>query len=402
VMSVPNVIGGGNSITYSGYGDQDAMVPTSDAVMVGTWSTYPTDASVICYDSNPAPAGGQIVFFCFNYAALETGCAANLLENAVQWLLTPEFGGCSVSGRVDLAGSADDSGVLVEAIPNGGSTYTNAAGNYSLPGLYAGSYTIRASKAAWSIASTPVTLSEGQQLTGVNLTLTSVSELNQCLQPGLQIVDYGTVNSVMPLSMGAGVTVTSVEVFVDITHTYQGDLTVDLRSPAGTTVRLHNRTGSGTDNIYGWYPDTLTPAGDLGLFAGQLLDGNWTLTVADLAGGDVGTLDEWCLKIVYGGGSTGAGDAPAVLTLSQNYPNPFNPSTKISFAVPRAGRVELRIFDLAGREVRTLISGELAASAYTAEWDGRDDAGRQSASGSYYYRLRSEGQELTRKMTLLK
>ncbi|MBK6898453.1 MAG: carboxypeptidase regulatory-like domain-containing protein [bacterium] len=184
VMSVPNVIGGGNSITYSGYGDQDAMVPTSDAVMVGTWSTYPTDASVICYDPNPSPTGGQIVFFCFNYAALETGCAANLLENAVNWLLTEEFGGCSVSGRIDLAGSSDDSGVLVEAFPNGGTTYTDAAGNYSLPGLYAGTYTIRASKAAWSIASTSVTLAEGQQLTGVNLTLTSVSELTQCLQPG--------------------------------------------------------------------------------------------------------------------------------------------------------------------------------------------------------------------------
>jgi subtilisin-like proprotein convertase family protein len=402
VMSVPNVIGGGNSITYSGYGDQDAMVPTSDAVMVGTWSTYPTDASVICYDPNPAPAGGQIVFFCFNYAALETGCAANLLENAVQWLLTPEFGGCSVSGRIDLQGSSDDSGVLVEGIPNGGTTYTDAAGNYSLPGLYAGSYTIRASKAAWSIASTSVTLAEGQQMSGVNLTLTPVSELTQCLQPALPIADYATVNSPMTLAMGAGVTVTSVEVFVDITHTYQGDLTVDLRSPAGTTVRLHNRTGSSTDNIYGWYPGTLTPAGDLGLFAGEVLDGIWTLTVADLAGGDIGTLNEWCLKIVYGGGATAAGDAPSVLSLAQNYPNPFNPSTQIAYTVPRAGQVELRIFDLAGRQVRTLVSGELAASAYTVEWNGRDDTGRQAASGTYYYRLRSEGQELTRKMTLLK
>ena len=85
-------------------------------------------------------------------------------------------------------------------------------------------------------SSTSVTPAEGQQLTGVNLTLTPVSELTQCLQPALPIADYATVTSVMPLTMGAGVTVTSVEVFVDITHTYQGDLTVDLRSPAGTTV----------------------------------------------------------------------------------------------------------------------------------------------------------------------
>ncbi|MBK7703555.1 MAG: T9SS type A sorting domain-containing protein [bacterium] len=134
----------------------------------------------------------------------------------------------------------------------------------------------------------------------------------------------------------------------------------------------------------------------------EVLDGNWTLTVADLASGDTGTLNEWCLKIVYGGGSTAAGDAPSVLSLAQNYPNPFNPSTQIAYTVPRAGQVELRIFDLAGREVRTLVSGELAASTYVVEWNGRDEAGRQAASGTYYYRLRSEGQELTRKMTLLK
>jgi subtilisin-like proprotein convertase family protein len=402
VMSVPNTITGPITITYAGYGDQDAVAPLPDAQLVGGWSTYPTDASVICYDPNPAPAGGQIAFFCFNYATLNAAGRAPLLENTVRWLLTPEFGGCSVSGRIDLQGSSDDSGVLVEGIPNGGTTYTDAAGNYSLPGLYAGSYTIRASKAAWSIASTSVTLAEGQQMSGVNLTLTPVSELTQCLQPALPIADYATVNSPMTLAMGAGVTVTSVEVFVDITHTYQGDLTVDLRSPAGTTVRLHNRTGSSTDNIYGWYPGTLTPAGDLGLFAGQVLDGIWTLTVADLAGGDIGTLNEWCLKIVYGGGATAAGDAPSVLSLAQNYPNPFNPSTQIAYTVPRAGQVELRIFDLAGRQVRTLVSGELAASAYVVEWNGRDDTGRQAASGTYYYRLRSEGQELTRKMTLLK
>ncbi len=402
VMSVPNVISGPIAITYTGYGDQDAATPLADAVKVGAWASYPTDAGVICYDPNPSPTGGQIAFFTFKYAALNAAGRAPLLENTVQWLLASEFGTGSVSGRVDLQGSADDSGVLVEGLPSGGSTYTDAAGNYTLPGLFAGTTMIRASKLAWSIASTSVTLAEGQQLTGVNLTLTPVSELTQCLQPGLSIIDYGTVTSPMALAMGAGVTVTSVEVFVDIVHTYQGDLTVDLTSPAGTTVRLHNRTGSGTDNIYGWYPDTLTPAGDLGLFAGQVLDGNWTLTVADLAGGDVGTLSEWCLKIVYGGGSTGAGDAPAVLSLAQNFPNPFNPSTTITFAVPRAGRVDLQVYDLAGRQVRTLVGGELAATTHTVVWDGRDDTGRQAASGTYYYRLRSEGQELTRKMTLLK
>ena len=404
VASVPNVIGDGNVMNYVGYGDQDAMVPLADAVMVGTWSTYPTDASIICYDPNPAPDGGQIVFFCFNYGSLAGTSSQHLLQNTVTWLLTSESGTSGVSGTVTLQGESDHSGVLVEAISGGGTTYTDAAGYYEFSGLFAGEYTIRASKELWSIDATDVTLLEGNVTTDVDFTLTPVSEVTECSNPALAIPDDSPtgVTDVITMALGGGETVSSVEVFVDVTHTWQGDLIVELSSPTGTTVRLHNRTGSSDDNIYGWYPTELTPDGDLATFAGEDLDGGWSLMVSDNAGADTGTLNEWCLHFIYGGGMTGVGDLPAAFDLGHNYPNPFNPSTTIKFAVPTAGHVSLTVYDLAGRLVRTLIDGDLTAANHAVVWDGRNTSGRQVASGTYYYRLTTTGFDQTRKMMLIK
>lgn len=87
--------------------------------------------------------------------------------------------------------------------------------------------------------------------------------------------------------------------------------------------------------------------------------------------------------------------------LFQNHPNPFNPSTTISYEVPVSARVTLRIFDVAGRLVRTLIDERQPPGRKSAVWDGRDAGGRPVASGIYFYRLRAPGFRETRKMALL-
>lgn len=96
------------------------------------------------------------------------------------------------------------------------------------------------------------------------------------------------------------------------------------------------------------------------------------------------------------------GAARAVL--EQNVPNPFNPTTRITFSVPRVSLVNLRIYDVAGRRVRTLIEHARveASAAREVEWDGRDDAGRAMPSGIYFYELRTERESVRRKMVLLK
>jgi hypothetical protein len=97
-----------------------------------------------------------------------------------------------------------------------------------------------------------------------------------------------------------------------------------------------------------------------------------------------------------------APDAAAPFELAQNAPNPFNPVTTIPFELARAGRVTLDVYDVAGRRVRSLADGDLAAGLHQRSWDGRDDAGRAVASGVYFYRLKAAGRSETRRMLLLK
>ncbi len=100
---------------------------------------------------------------------------------------------------------------------------------------------------------------------------------------------------------------------------------------------------------------------------------------------------------------TGLGDAPAlVLALDQNRPNPFNPRTEIRFSLPAEQHATLKIYNLEGRLVRTLVDEVLTAGAHKAVWSGQDNHGARVASGLYFYRLGTKQGILTRKMMLLK
>ena len=94
--------------------------------------------------------------------------------------------------------------------------------------------------------------------------------------------------------------------------------------------------------------------------------------------------------------------APAALTLEQNNPNPFNPATTVSFTIPAAGYVTLRVFDVSGSRVATLVDGPLVAGDQEFLWEGTDDAGNRVSSGLYFYRLSFGKRTLTRKMLMLK
>jgi hypothetical protein len=84
-------------------------------------------------------------------------------------------------------------------------------------------------------------------------------------------------------------------------------------------------------------------------------------------------------------------------------PNPFNPRTTIAFEIPTRQEVTLRIFDLDGRLVRCLIGRETRASGrHEIVWNGRDESGRRVASGTYLYRLDTNGYWETRRMVLVK
>ncbi|MEK7729302.1 MAG: FlgD immunoglobulin-like domain containing protein [candidate division KSB1 bacterium] len=87
--------------------------------------------------------------------------------------------------------------------------------------------------------------------------------------------------------------------------------------------------------------------------------------------------------------------------LAQNYPNPFNPSTTVSFSLAKPARVSLRIYDVQGRLVRTLVEEHREPGAYSQVWEGRDDAGALVASGLYLLRLQANEFVEIRKLALL-
>jgi subtilisin-like proprotein convertase family protein len=230
------------------------------------------------------------------------------------------------------------------------------------------------------------------------------------------------------------VTLTDVNVRVELAHTWVGDLHIKLRSPLGTEVILLDRPrypttpfGCGDDDMNvtfddaatlvpethclgtsPWYTGSARAVQLLTAFNGQSSLGSWVLTVSDRAGQDVGTVLDWelittpalatvcdpCQSLT---GIPIPGPGERTVELAPNRPNPFSRLTEIAFQLTRPGRASLRVYDVAGQVVATLLDRELSAGPHVATWDGRDRSGNPVASGLYFYRLTSaEGQGVRR------
>jgi len=95
-------------------------------------------------------------------------------------------------------------------------------------------------------------------------------------------------------------------------------------------------------------------------------------------------------------------EVPDKYGLEQNYPNPFNPTTRIRFSISKASRVSLKIFDMLGKEIATLVQDSLQAGVHSVTWNGRKSDGTKVASGTYLCRLVVGDQAISQKMLLLK
>jgi flagellar hook assembly protein FlgD len=88
------------------------------------------------------------------------------------------------------------------------------------------------------------------------------------------------------------------------------------------------------------------------------------------------------------------------LTVRGNMPNPFNATTTLRIGLPKAGEVEIEVFDVAGRRVRSERTGTLAAGWRELSFQARDASGQTLPSGVYFYRVKANGETLTRKMVI--
>ena len=95
-------------------------------------------------------------------------------------------------------------------------------------------------------------------------------------------------------------------------------------------------------------------------------------------------------------------EIPQSFRLFQNYPNPFNTSTTIRYALPGAGRVTIKVYNLLGQEVKTLVDEPKEAGYFTLQWDGKNNQGRDVASGVYICRMVAGGFPESRKLVLMR
>ncbi len=133
-------------------------------------------------------------------------------------------------------------------------------------------------------------------------------------------------------------------------------------------------------------------------------ENNSTLDFSSLGPGDFGVyhcvgngLTSRSITIDASLATSGIPDANVFATLEQNHPNPFNPSTEISFSLLHATEVSLVIYDLAGRQVQSLVQGPRAAGRHVVSWQPKD-----IASGTYFYKLKTEGNVQIKKCLLVK
>ena len=93
---------------------------------------------------------------------------------------------------------------------------------------------------------------------------------------------------------------------------------------------------------------------------------------------------------------------PEKVHLSSNYPNPFNSSTKFIFSIIQPSFVVVKVFDILGKEIKTLVSGYFQPGSEIISWDGRDYSGKEMGAGMYFYQLKTNSTIVSKKMVLLK
>jgi subtilisin-like proprotein convertase family protein len=220
-----------------------------------------------------------------------------------------------------------------------------------------------------------------------------------------------------------GKTVLDVNCTINVEHTFDADLTFSLISPLGTEIVLAGGVGWDGDNFNNTtfddeasisidssaalppFTGTYKPIDKLWLFDGENSGGTWKLRVTDNGRQDGGALIGWGVKFKF------ARDEniilPGSFALVRNYPNPFNPKTRIVFNVPRTANIKITIYDISGREVKTLLNESRPARLEDyVDFDVDDPSfndGKGLASGVYFYNMVADGKFIeSKRMVLIK
>ncbi len=314
----------------------------------------------------------------------------------------------TLSGVVrDSATGLPLAGAIVKLIGAGSDT-TDASGGYWLQ-PYQDYYTVSVTATGYLPKTIDSVLVVGN--TSLDIILSPLQTFTYLSNRAIDIPDNGPNGPWIEdsLFVDRQVALADYDFYVDIQHTYIGQLAVRVFAPSGDSLRLHQRTGGAADDIVGWYDSDLTPADSLrwNVLAGQNAYGYWRLRVKDFVSSQTGRLRGWGVR-VFSTDTGVEGEPPIPVRAAGLYlssrPNPFTAGTVITYTQPGPGeqKVELTIYNVSGQRVRTLASGLQSPAKYLVEWDGRDQEGRSLAAGVYLARLMVGGSKANQKMILIR
>lgn len=344
---------GGGTVTVTG-GTIIASATASGSHSAGIYSTGSitvTDATV----TSSGDCGGVIDGA--NSISLINTSLTGLIEGIKAWKTAPMTGSASISingGSLNV--TAGDAFYITGETGNAASAVITLSNGVSI--------SASSGKIIKVLSGSTASLSaDGETLTG-DLYADATSTLNITLKNSTSL--HGSVqNAGISLDATSSWTLTGNSILTTF---------VDPSGVSGTSIT--NVTGNGYSIHY-----------DSSLTANQYLGGK----VYSLVNG--GFLTPAAITDVESQGSL----LPADWNLYQNYPNPFNPATNIKYTVAKAGVVKLKVFDITGREIKTLVDEVKNPGSYEVNFNALN-----LTSGVYFYRLASEGVVLTKKMVLIK
>ncbi|HEY3293879.1 MAG TPA: choice-of-anchor J domain-containing protein [bacterium] len=300
----------------------------------------------------------------------------------------------------------------------GFTAFTDAAGHYLISSVPADTYAVTVRYDYYPLFTQNDVIVAGTDTTVLDVELHSPEFYTTDFAStggNVHIADLDTARQTIMVST-ENLSIADLDVTVNITHTWDADLTLWLTSPGGHRIRLAaNVGGNAAENFVDcrFDDEATTPIGEgvapftgsfipeepLSVLDGEMAAGTWTLLAYDGAADDTGHIGTVTLHVKTLGSE--AADAPRILPQSfvfdGNYPNPFNSQTEFRFSLPGTSPVQLTLYNLVGQEVARLVNGTLSAGTHTVAFNASG-----LTSGVYFARLSASGVTATHKMMLLK
>lgn len=325
----------------------------------------------------------------------------------------------TISGTVTVSGAGTPIAGVNVVVTDGPSTTTIANGTYSIE-LSTGTYTVNFTKEGYEPESVAGVVVTNGQVTDTDVAMTAIavneSDFTSSAAP-VAIPDLNGGMAAMALDVTEDLTITDLNLTINITHTYVSDLIFWLVSPAGDSVQLVNHVvapagANMTNTVFddeaatafaftvggAPYTGNFRPLEPFSILDGGSTLGTWYLVAVDNEAVDVGTIDDFTLHVSH---ALAIGDLPegipSAFALHGAYPNPFNPSTNIVFSLPITSDVQLSVFNSIGQEVATLVNGTMNAGSHTLAFNAAN-----LPSGLYFAQLCAGSFMSTQKLVLMK